>query len=263
MIDLQNLDKFYLDDFVKDIFIGFLQKLFNENLGEFHYDDDASVTKLNICDQFNLDNGSIDFKPIIYVRRRPLGFMNTTIDQLMSSNLMTGSSTRSDLITGMLEIVCVSREGLEACRLGGLVFLLVHQFRNMFRRMGMHDVAVKSLGEEEPKDIRSTMRVVEVPVAIQYAFQYSWAVDYMASRSTSSKDVDGFVSPNDTMTEGSKLLSDVGTGISTDPITGGGLVGAPSSACNQGDGLETDTDCPTCAGSDNSHICVPLSEYKG
>lgn len=254
MIDLQNLDKFYLDDFVKDIFIGFLQKLFNENLGEFHYDYNQEVSKVSIADQFNLDNDALDFKPSIYLRRRPMGFANTSIDQLLSKNVQTATSTRSDLITGTIEIVCVSREGLEASRLAGLVFLLVHQFRHMFRKFGMHDVSVKLLGEEEPKDIRTTMRVVEVPVTIQYAFQYTWAVTQMAAQASDSS-IEGSES-----SIGAKTLNGIGIGISTDPITGKKITGVGKDGCGNGDGVSME-DCPTCASSDESHICVPISEY--
>lgn len=187
MINLKELDKYCLDDFVKDIFIGFLQTLFFENPGEFHYDPEEGKSKLIITDRFSYNNLEPDFKPIIYTRRRPMGFMNTSIDQMQSMNLNTGSKTYTDLITGTMELVCVSRVDLEASRLGGIVFLLVQEFKDKFRGLGMHDVAVKALGEVEIKKARSIEEIVEVPVTVQYTFQYSWMTGIM--NSTLLKDV--------------------------------------------------------------------------
>jgi hypothetical protein len=187
VINLKELDKFLLDDFVKDIFIGFYQNLFFKNPGEFHYDPDDLKTKITIQDRFSYDALTTDFKPTIYTRRRPMGFMFTSVDQLGGMSLSTGDRRYTDLISGIMEIVSVSRVALEACRLAGMVFLLTQEFKQEFRKLGMHDISVKSLGEEEIKKARATIEIVEVPVTIQYVFQYTWMVGVM--NSTPLKDI--------------------------------------------------------------------------
>jgi len=234
MIDLANLDKFYLDDFVKDYFIGFYQALFSQNNGEFKYDVDKELTRLNIADQFSEDNLTPEFKPTIYIRRRPLSFLNTSIDQFAGGNLVTGSKTYTDLIGGAVEVVSVSREGLEASRLAGLVFLLTNQFKTELRKNGMFDVAVKTVGEEEPKDVRSGFRIVEVPVLIQILFQYSWAVTSMNS----------------------VPLGEIEVARSGDVVTGDSLVGTPNTGCNNEAGVSVDDG----SGEDGKvKICIPMT----
>lgn len=251
MIDLTKLDKFYIDDFVKDIFIGMLQQLFFQNPGEFHWDPDPELTKLNITDQFSYDNLTPDFKPTIYIRRRPLGFLNTSIDQFMGRSFNQSQKMYTDLISGIVELVAVSREGLEACRLGGIVFLLVNEFVGEFRNLGMHDVSVKSLGEEEPKDVKTTMRVVEVPVTVQYVFQYSWM----------------------TQTMNLTPLGEVSVGRSTNAATGEPLTGNVATECSPNGGVSMgeaspcctaeNSCCPTCTDTNSNgsmdNVCVPLT----
>ena len=238
MIDIYNLDKFRIDDFVKDFFIGFYQALFMQNKSEFQYDPDKELTKLNIADQFSVDDLTPEFKPTIYIRRRPFSFMGTSIDQFMGGNLLTGSKLYSDLIAGTLEVVCVSRVGLEASRLAGLVFLLTNEFKNeLCKNTGMHQVSVKTLGEEQPTDVRSTMRIVEVPVLIQVVFQYTWAVEKMN------------LVP----------LKEIEIGKSSNPVTGEELVGIPNTGCNGGTGVDVgDVDG---LGSDDGEvkICIPIT----
>lgn len=210
MIDLNNLNKFFIDDFVKDFFIGFYQALFYTNKGEFHFDPDKELTQIDIADQFHTDDLTPEFKPTIYIRRRPLSFLNTSIDQFSGGSLMTGNKMYTDLIGGTIEIACIAREGLEAARLAGLVFLLTTQFKSELRAKGMYDVAVKTLGEESPIDVRSTFRIVEVPVIIQILFQYSWAVTAM-----------------------DKIpLGEIEVARSSDLVNGDPLIGTPSNGCN-------------------------------
>ena len=242
MIDLQNLNKFYLDDFVKDYFIGFYQALFSQNKGEFHFDPDKELTRINISDQFAVDDLTPEFKPTIYIRRKPLVFMNTSIDQFAGGDLMTSSKRYTDLISGTVEIVCVAQEGLEAARLAGLIFLLTTQFKDELRKHGMFDVSVKALGEEEPRDVRSTFRVVEVPVAVQIMFQYSWAVTTMN------------LLP----------LADVEVARSSDVTTGETLVGVPNDGCNGQSGVSigdvnTDGQDVNEGAEEVTKLCIPMT----
>lgn len=232
MINLENLDKFQIDDYVKDLFIGFYQALFYQNQGEFHYDPDISRSSINIADQFNTSDLTPEFKPTIYIRRRPFSFMNTSIDQLLGRNFLEGTSSYVDLIGGSVEIVAVAREGLEASRLAGIIFLLTNQFKNEFRKRGLHDISVKTIGEEEPRDIRSSMRIVEVPVAVQITFTYGWILKNIES---------------DTM------LNGVDIGRSTDTVSGDRLSGTPATGCNDGLGVEIDDS------GDDVKVCIPIT----
>lgn len=180
MVDMSQLDKFNLDDYVKDVFIWFYQELFRQNSSEFKWDPDKNVSRINIADQFSVDDVNPETKPLIYLRRRPLSFMNTSIDQLLRENLGTGDATHADLIAGTLEVVCVSSVELEACRLAGIVFAMTNIFqREIVEKSGMFKVEVKALGEATPLLAASTVKLVEVPVVIQVIFTVDWLLTQM------------------------------------------------------------------------------------
>lgn len=180
MVDMQNLDKFNLDDYVKDVFIGFYQELFRQNSKEFRWDPDKNVSRINIADQFSSDDVNPEIKPLIYMRRRPLSFMNTSIDQMLRADLMTGTSEHTDLIVGTLEAVCVSSVELEACRLAGIVFTMTNAFqKDIVAKSGMFKVDVKALGEATPLAASSEVKLVEVPVVIQVMFSIGWILSQM------------------------------------------------------------------------------------
>lgn len=233
MVDLENLDKYYIDDYIKDIFIGFYQQLFNQNRGEFFYDiEDKDRSTIDISDHFSIQDLTPEFKPTIYIRRRPFSFMGTSIDQMMSKSLMTGDQRSTDLIAGSIEVVAVAREGLEASRLAGIIFLVTNAFKDQFRKRGVFDMSVKTIGDEVPKDIRSSMRVVEVPVLIQLSFQYSWML-------TSTTGVP---------------LSGITAGRSTETVSGNKLTGIPATGCNDGTGVDVGD------GDDGeTKICIPIT----
>lgn len=180
MITFNNLNKFYVDDYVKDVFLTFYQLLFSQNESEFKYSPDKQVTKLNIADQFSFDDLTPEVKPTIYIRRHPFSFMNTSIDTFLGAGSAQGSNVYTDLIMGAVDIVCLSQVELEACRLAGIVFMLTNQFRHsLLQGTGLFRVDVKTLGSAQPLSAQSTMRLVEVPVTIQVIFQYSWMVENM------------------------------------------------------------------------------------
>lgn len=175
MVDMSQLDKFNLDDYVKDVFIGFFQELFRQNSKEFKWDPDKNVSRINIADQFSIDDTNPEVKPLIYLRRRPISFMNTSIDQLLRADLNTGSSLHTDLLVGTLEAVCVSSVELEACRLAGIVFAMTNIFqKEIVAKSGMFKIDVKALGEAAPLSASSTVKLVEVPVVIQVMFSVNW-----------------------------------------------------------------------------------------
>lgn len=237
MIDFNNLDKFSLDDFIKDTFIGFFQSIFYENQSEFRYDPDKEVTRLNISDQFSKDDLTPEFKPTIYIRRHPFSYVNTSIDQFFGAQGLAGTKAYGDLIAGSIEAVCVSSVELEACRLAGLVFLLTNQFKNeLCAKAHLYRVEVKTLGEAQPIQVASTMRVVEVPVLIQVMFQYNWNVAERYSK---------------------PILNGIEIGRATDVVTGEPIYADKSvsddcSGDQEGVDLETDKDGKV-------RICVPFS----
>jgi hypothetical protein len=245
MIDIYNLDKFYLDDFIKDLFIGFYQSLFNQNRGEFRYDPDKAVSKLNIADQFHVDDLTPEMKPSIYIRRRSFSYMNLSIDQRGGSDMMTGATAYSDMISGVLEVVALSRNGLEASRLAGIIFLLTNQFKTELRkRTGMFKIDVKTLGEEQPIDVRSGFRIVEVPVVIQVMFQYTWAMNTMGLQTLADIDVG----------RSSDLTGNSGFGGNSNNTD---LVGIPNTGCNDGTGVNVDDTDGN--GDGQVKICIPLT----
>lgn len=234
MIEITSLDKCNLDDYIKDFFIGFYQNLFYINKSEFKYDPDKRVSRINIADQFAVDDLTPEFKPTIYIRRHPFSFVNTSIDQFFGGSLY-GASAYGDLIAGSVEVVCVSSVELEACRLASMVFLLTNQFKNtLCKDTGMYKVDVKTLGEAQPIQVASTMRIVEVPVLVQIMFQYNWKII-----------------PDET----GPMLSEIVVGRATDVVKGEPLTAVSAKSC---DGSETGLDIGAADGN-RVKICIPMT----
>ena len=234
MIDLENIDRYLLDDYIKDAFIGFYQNLFFQNSTEFKYSPDPQVTRLNICDQFSSNDLTPEFKPTIYIRRHPFSFMNTSIDQYAGGNIMTGAKAYSDLIGGLVDIVCLSSVELEAQRLASIVFFTTNAFKDEICRMtGLFKVDAKTLGEAQPLDAKSTIRIVEVPVSVQIMFQSSWISENIKKS-------------NDA------ILNEIVIARSTD-VSGKQLTGKVGEGCSAGiTGVYTDKA--------SSSICIPMTE---
>lgn len=243
MIDFNTLEKFSLDDFIKDVFIGFYQHLFFENKCEFHYDPDKARSRINISDQFSTDDLTPELKPTIYIRRHPFSYVNTSIDQFFGATNRLGDRAYSDLLAGSIEIVCVSSVELEACRLASMVFLLTGQFRDeLVSKANLYRVDVKTLGEAQPLEAASTIRVVEVPVLIQLMFPYGWET------------MNRYKGP---------ILQGIEIGRSDDPVTGKPIMAdKPKDGCGDrvdGSGVDMNT------GSDDNgkvNICVPFTSLE-
>lgn len=236
MIDFEKLEKFSLDDYIKDTFIGFYQHLFSENKSEFHYDPDKERSRINISDQFSTEDLTPDFKPTIYIRRQPFSYVNTSIDQFLGAQGINGAHSYTDLVAGSIEVVCVSSVELEACRMASLIFLLTNQFRDeLVKKANLYKVEVKALGMSQPLEAASTMRVVEVPVLVQLMFPYDWEL------------VERQVGP---------ILQGIEIGRSTDPVTGEPITAEkPVDECNPADDRVD-------LGSENDgrvKICVPFT----
>lgn len=182
MIDLKNLDRYNVDSFIKDIFIGTLQEIFYANEGEFKWDPDPKATIIEIKDRFSYDNLTADSKPCIYIRRLPINPGNLVLNQMSAQNLNTGDTSFVDMMNGAVELVSVSSQGLEAARLASQVFIVLQAVKESIRQLGLYDVRVGSLGGETIREAGATTTVVEVPVMVTYMFSLGWMTDIMNSQ---------------------------------------------------------------------------------
>lgn len=180
-IDAKELDKFMLTSFAKDVYLTMLRDLFGQNPGYYHWDPNADSTRLVITDRFSAPKEERVFQPMIYLTRGRMGFLNTSLNQFMAGNLNTGDKRFADIIAGTMIINCVSREGLEAEELAGIVFTMTQALRAEFRKKGFHDFNVGEILEEGPLKVESISNLVQVPVSTSFSFFYSWALSIMNS----------------------------------------------------------------------------------
>lgn len=161
------------------VYLGFLQGLFAQMPeGSYHWTDDIEKTEIVITDQSPYEISKNSWRPGIITMRGPSQFANLTLDQLLSVDSRTGKKTRADLVSTTMSINIISKEGLEAQRLGWNIARSIRQFKTLIQRFGMHKVGDElTVGPETPpgalvaneSDSEAVMVTVHSPFFFKYA----------------------------------------------------------------------------------------------
>jgi hypothetical protein len=160
------------------IFLLFLQGLFKQfEAGDYRWSEDPQLSEISITDQIPVPRDIIEKRPAIVTMRGPAQFSNLSHDQMRTVDDRTGMKERSDLVACTMSINCIAKQGLEAQRLGWIVFSNVRNFKTLLQRAGLHKVGDEvSIGPEsapgslvapEPDTLMS-MVTVQVPCFFQW-----------------------------------------------------------------------------------------------
>jgi hypothetical protein len=132
----------------------FCKALFKaQQAGCYRYADDPKDTELVITDQFPYNVDAPEKRPAIVTLRGPASWAGLGLNQQVDYNFTRDRTTKQDLISTTITLVCLSREGVEAERLGWFLFSMIPLFKGTLCRgiRGVHDLNIKrmSIGGEE------------------------------------------------------------------------------------------------------------------
>jgi hypothetical protein len=157
----------------------FLQGLFKQfPSGSYKWSDDINSTEIVITDQTPLPLDTIEHRPAVVTIRGAAQFANMTLDQLRSVDRKTGTRVHTDLIPCTMTLNCLSKQGLEAQRIGWIVMRHIRTFKRLLQRHFIHKVGDEvSIGPETPPGVLVTPEVdselVNVVVSSPFFFQWT------------------------------------------------------------------------------------------
>jgi hypothetical protein len=173
--------------FLKRTALEFLQIIFSSRApGSYRYDPtDDTKTEIQISDVHSVDPTAFGVRPHIVAVRGPLSWQGLGLGggSVERRNMPTGSTTFNDLLTGSVAFTCISREGIEAERIGHLVFSSFKVFRPVLQKSGFFtikslNIGAESLIEQEGSDDKTTV----VPVYVTAQVQDRWHLEDTARR---------------------------------------------------------------------------------
>lgn len=162
-------------DAIKDRVLNILKAYFSRH-PKFPWKANEEETVIRIVDHFALNLESASKKPIVAVRRGPMGWRDQHIDQLLWTNF-ADRDIYSDILGSAIQIGVYSRVGLEAEMIAGYIFGLFTYFKSFLREHGLFTVKAAQLGEEQALKAESDITIALVPVVVQIEYNESWVVD--------------------------------------------------------------------------------------
>lgn len=184
---------------IKKVFLSFLQSYFTSEIVGFEWDVDPRKTKIFIGDRNIVSPPIIERMPAIIVTRGALAWIQSSIDQRLSTDSIAGAGNkvRTDLAQGNITFQCLSQNGIEAESLASIIFTRVVAFKDQFRSNGIHQILNMTLGEEQVIRGDVVPRLISVPVSVRFTVQASLATTrdmYISKLTLGGNVVPSFVS---------------------------------------------------------------------
>lgn len=126
--------------YITDVYLAFLQLAFNRrDVGDYKYTegDDSEIV---ITDQYPIDYNDVDKLPHIVIMRGQVAFSGSFFGSLVDQNNLTGEKKKSDLLSAMIIISCVSKHGREAQKLGFEIAKLIKMNTATLTKQGIHKI---------------------------------------------------------------------------------------------------------------------------
>lgn len=162
------------------VYLTYLQGLFRQQpSGGWRWSESQEDTEIMITDQAPIPSDRIEQRPAIVTMRGPSQFAGMTLDQLRSVDRRTGTREHTDLVTCTMTLNCISKNGLEAQRLGWFVqrHIGIANGKRLLQRYGIFKVYdnIGCSGETPPGSLvapeptpEMSMTVVTSPFAFQW-----------------------------------------------------------------------------------------------
>jgi hypothetical protein len=163
------------------LYLLFLQGLFKQfPEGSYRWSDDDKLTEIAITDQSPFPRDRVEQRPAIIAMRGPAQFANLSLDQLQTIEGRTGKRRHTDLLSFVMTLNCVAKEGIEAQRIGWIVMSNIRRFKRLLQRSGLHKVGDElSIGPESPPGSLITPEpdTEMVLVSVQSPVHFQWSED--------------------------------------------------------------------------------------
>ena len=159
--------------------LSFLQDMFSQpdlydNKNDYIWNSDPEESKILIADAYTEDLETMEMRPAIVLRRGPIRWMNSSINQQVHVDFRTGQKMFQDLVTSDLTAECLSRNGLESELLADIVFQGMQMFAATIRSRGAFEVDTVAIGPETLIQSDSQQELTAVPVGIRLLMQRRW-----------------------------------------------------------------------------------------
>ena len=171
-----------ISDFAKDTVLSLLQEFFSKkvNVGEdFLFNPNPAESKILIADKYTVNLEEVAKRPAIVVIRGAQTWGNRGLGQFAGLEGRNTAETFTDLVQGVVNCTCLSKQGLEAERIGWNVFAFFQMFRRTIQNTtkGVHDIGAMVLGEELAAATDSGEELSVVPLSLNLTFQWRWALE--------------------------------------------------------------------------------------
>jgi len=162
------------------VYLTYLQGLFRQRpSGSWRWSESQEDTEIMITDQAPIPHDQIEQRPAIVTMRGPSQFAGMTMDQLREIDRRTGTRTHTDMVTCTMTLNCISKNGLEAQRLGWFVqrHIGIANGKRLLQKYGIFKIYdnIGCSGETPPGSLvapeptpEMTMTVVTSPFAFQW-----------------------------------------------------------------------------------------------
>ena len=168
--------------FIK-LYVAFLQGWFNflEEDHPYHWEPDDKRAGLWIGAEAPIRHEIVQARPAITVMMGPTATAAIGIDNMVSTNLSTHETLRTDLEQGHLVVYVIARNDIEATRIARLVMTATRAHRNLLEgEGGFFQIARGPIGRNSPSPPgalvpdapESSLRMVQVNLPC--SFQVSW-----------------------------------------------------------------------------------------
>ena len=172
--------------FLKRITLEFLQIIFSARApGSYHYDNNDTLTEIQITDQHAVDLEATHIRPAIVGVRGPLSWQGIGLgaNSFEHVHIPSGKQTLNDLLTGSVAFSCLSREGTEAENLAHIVFNSFKFFRPILQKHGLFSIKSMNIGGESlVYQEGDNDDLYLVPVYVTASIQDRWTLSNEAAR---------------------------------------------------------------------------------
>jgi len=166
--------------FFTRVYLLFLQGLFKQfPEGSYRWSDDEKLSEITITDQAPIPKDRVEQRPAIITLRGPAQWGNISLDNIEKVDARTGKRRHTDLVSCTMTLNVVAKLGLEAQRIGWIVFTNLRRFNRLLQREGgMHQVGNQvSIGNESPPGafVQPEADSEMVMVTVQSPFFFKWS----------------------------------------------------------------------------------------
>lgn len=161
-------------DIAKEALLCFFQAYFAENCTDFHYSPNDEESGIFICDKFGFNQEVAEQRPGIFTDRTSMRWAGRHVDQLLTRSGISGAPIYNTKVDIDLQVMCVSKRGLEAEYLAQLIWAMVMIHKEFFRAdRRILNVFSTSVGRETIIRTDSETDLMAVPVG--FRIEVNWA----------------------------------------------------------------------------------------